>query len=464
VLHVVQTAAWDWAPPHMSGYPHLPGPPPQYQQSYDEDPQWPSYPPLPRGPPPHGQPPRGHPPPLPYGAPPRGHPPPLPYGAPPRGSPPPLPYGAPPGASGEPPELRPKALLGPFADVAESKKVRGRLRNQPDRTSSVAAFNAWFVRSRESHVCGAPVSSARCSATWLPPSCFHRIRRRRARRGTIPRASKQKDLAPLGWRWSRSLCCVFSTRASLSPLEAGTPRVARGARSPRSTCLASAVPLEDRHHVVRVLQKPPPETEGQGAKEGPKEPAEGAAEGAAARTEVSAGGDDGPAGEQVRVAGSLLFARYARMVLFCLWNPPWHVLRVLRVLRVTRVSILAFLWRTAPRFPRSAGACASEGGAPRLPGTPCRTGDGSRGQDDGRRNPRSVEGWEGWEGEDGWEGEGFQGFFSPLGEPSPGWPDPDESRGRQSSQPALRVPPWEVSAQTGAFSQQAPDWWRRNMW
>ena len=245
MLHVVQTAAWDWAPPHMSGYPHLPAPPPQYQQSYDEDPQWPSYPPLPRGPPPHGEPPRGHPPPLPYGAPPRGHP-------------PPLPYGAPPGASGEPPELRPKALLGPFADVADSKKVRGRLRNQPDRTSSVAAFNAWFVRSRESHVCGAPVSSARCSATWLPPSCFHRIRRRRARRGTIPRASKQKDLAPLGWRWSRSLCCVFSTRASLSPLEAGTPRVARVARSRRSTCLASAVPLEDRHHVVRVLQKPPP--------------------------------------------------------------------------------------------------------------------------------------------------------------------------------------------------------------
>ena len=138
MLHVVQTSAWDWAPPHMSGYPHLPAPPPQYQQSYDEDPQWPSYAPLPRGPPPHGEPPRGHPPPLPYGAPPRGHPRPLPYGAPPRGPPPPLPYGAPPGASGEPPELRPKALLGPFTNVAESKKVRGRLRNQPDRTSSVA--------------------------------------------------------------------------------------------------------------------------------------------------------------------------------------------------------------------------------------------------------------------------------------------------------------------------------------
>ena len=76
MLHVVQTAAWDWAPPHMSGYPHLPAPPPQYQQTYDEDPQLPSYPPLPGGPPPHGEPPRVHPPPLPYGAPPRGHPPP----------------------------------------------------------------------------------------------------------------------------------------------------------------------------------------------------------------------------------------------------------------------------------------------------------------------------------------------------------------------------------------------------
>ena len=304
----------------------------------------------------------------------------------------------------------------------------------------------------------------------VAPVCFHRIRTRRARRGTIPRASKQKDLAALGWRRSRSLCCVFSTRASLSPPEAGALRVARVARSPRSTCLASAVPLQHRRHVLHLLQKPPPETEGQGAKEGPKEPAEGATEGVAARAEVSAGGDGGPEGEQVRVAGSLLFARHARMVLLCLWNPPWRMLGDLRVLRVTCVLISAFLWRTTPRFPRSAGACASEGGAPRLPGTPCRTGrgsrygDGSRGQEDGRRNPRSAVGWEGWEGEDGWEGEGSQGFFSPLGEPSPGWLDPDESRGRQSSQPVLRVPPREVSVQTGAFSQQAPDWWRRNMW
>ena len=28
MLRVVQTAAWDWEPPHMSGYPHLPPPPP----------------------------------------------------------------------------------------------------------------------------------------------------------------------------------------------------------------------------------------------------------------------------------------------------------------------------------------------------------------------------------------------------------------------------------------------------
>ena len=52
MLRVVQTTAWDWAPPHMSGYPHLLAPPVQYQRSYHEDPQWPSYPPLPRGPPP----------------------------------------------------------------------------------------------------------------------------------------------------------------------------------------------------------------------------------------------------------------------------------------------------------------------------------------------------------------------------------------------------------------------------
>ena len=59
MLRVVQTAAWDWAPPHMSGYPHLPPPPPQYppphahrqpQQSYYQDPQCHPYPPLPRQP------------------------------------------------------------------------------------------------------------------------------------------------------------------------------------------------------------------------------------------------------------------------------------------------------------------------------------------------------------------------------------------------------------------------------
>ena len=151
-------------------------------------------------------------------------------------------------------------------------------------------------------------------------------------------------------------------------------------------------------------------------------------------------------------------------------NPPRRVLRVLRVLRVTCVSILALLWRTTSRFPCCAGAWASQGEAPRLPRTPCRTGggsryeDGYRGQDDERRHPRIVEGWEGWEGEDGWEGEGSEGFFSPLGEPGPERPDPDESRARQSSQPALRVPPWEVAARKGSFSRQASDWWRCNMW
>ena len=65
MLRVVQTAAWDSEPPHMSGYPHLPPPPPQYppphahrqpQHSYHQDPQWHPYPPLapPPLPPPHG--------------------------------------------------------------------------------------------------------------------------------------------------------------------------------------------------------------------------------------------------------------------------------------------------------------------------------------------------------------------------------------------------------------------------
>ena len=61
MLRVVQTAAWDWEPPHMSGYPHLQPLPPQYppphahrqpQQSYHQDPQWHPYPPLPPPPPP----------------------------------------------------------------------------------------------------------------------------------------------------------------------------------------------------------------------------------------------------------------------------------------------------------------------------------------------------------------------------------------------------------------------------
>ena len=443
----------------MSGYPHLPPPATTVPAA--------SCPP----PTPTVVPPRPAVAPLSAAAAPPPPPPPPPHGAPPRGPRPSLPYGAPPFATGEPPELHPEALLGPFTDVAQIKKVRGRLRNHPDRTSSVAAFNAWFVQSRESRVCGPPVSSAQCFAFRWPPLCFHRIRRRPARHGTISlRASEQKDLALVPWRSSRLSCCVFSACASLSRPEAAALRVARVARPARSTCRASALPLEERRRVVRVLQKLHPETKGEEAKQGPKEAAEGAAEGAAAGAEVWVGGDGGPAGEQMRVVVPVPFACHARMVLLCLWNPPRRVLRVLRVLRVACVSILALLWRTAPRFPCSAGFCASEGGAPRLAGTPNRTergsryGDGCRGQGDGRRPHGIVEGSEGWEGEAGWEGEGLEGFFSPLGEPSTEWPDPNESRGRQSSQPALRVPPWKVSAQTGSFSQQAPDWWRRDLW
>ena len=288
-------------------------------------------------------------------------PPPSPHGAPPRGPPPSLPYGAPPFVTSEPPELQPKALLGPFTDVAQIKKVRGQLRNQPDRTSSVAAFNAWFVRSRESHVCGPPVSSAQCFAPRWPPLCFHKIRRRPARRGTISPLAEQKDLAPVPWRSSRLSCWVFSACASSSPLEAAALCVARVAHLARPTCRASALPLEETRHVVRVLQKLPPETRGEEAKQGPKEAAKGAVEGAAVGAEVSAGADGGPAGEQMRVVVPLPFACLARMVLLCLLNPPRRVLRVLRVLRVTCVSTLALLWSTAPRFPCSADACASEG-------------------------------------------------------------------------------------------------------
>ena len=96
------------------------------------------------------------------------------------------------------------------------------------------------------------------------------------------------------WRRSRSLYHVFSTCASLSSPQTAALRVACVARSARSTCRASAVPLEGRRHVVRVLQKLRPETKGEEAKKGPKE----AAEAAAAPAEVSVGGDGGPAGER----------------------------------------------------------------------------------------------------------------------------------------------------------------------
>ena len=253
MLPVVHTAAWDWEPPHMSGYPHLPPPlPPHYppphahrqpQRSYHQDPQWHPYLPLPPPPPP-----------------------PPPHGAPPRGPPPSLLYGVPPFATSEPPELQPKALLGPFTDVARIKKVHGRLRNQSDGTSSVAALNAWFVRSRESHVCGAPISSAQCYAPPWRTLCFHRIRRRPAKRGTISPLAEQKELVPVPRRISRLLCWMFPACASSSPLAAALLCVARDARLAGPTCRASTLPWEERCHVVRVLQKLPPETKGKEAK------------------------------------------------------------------------------------------------------------------------------------------------------------------------------------------------------
>ena len=269
--------------------------------------------------------------------------------------PPPPPHGPPPFATSEPPEIQPKAPLGPFTDVAQIKKVRGRLRNQPDRTSSVAAFNARFVRSRESHVCGPPVSSAKCFEPRWPPLRFHRIRRRPTRRGTISPLAERKELAPVPGRSSTLLCWVFSTCASSSPLEADVLYVARVTRLARPTCCASALPLEERRHVFRVLQKLSPETKGEEAEQGPKE----AGEGAAADAEVSAGGNGGPAREHVHVVVPLPLARHTRMVLVCLWNPPRPFLRVRRVLRVLFVSTVALLWRTAPRFPCSADARAS---------------------------------------------------------------------------------------------------------
>ena len=79
MLRDVQTAAWDWEPRHMSGYPHLP-PPATTVPSASCPPSTPAVvPPRPPEalsapaaplplPPPHGDPPPR--PPLPYGAPP----------------------------------------------------------------------------------------------------------------------------------------------------------------------------------------------------------------------------------------------------------------------------------------------------------------------------------------------------------------------------------------------------------
>ena len=73
---------------------------------------------------------------------------------------------------------------------------------------------------------------------------------------------------------------------------------------------------EERRDLFCVLQKLPPKTKGGEAEQGPQEAAAGTAAGA----EDSAGGDGGPAGEQVRVVVSPPFARHARLVVLRPWN------------------------------------------------------------------------------------------------------------------------------------------------
>ena len=41
---------------------------------------------------------------------------------------------------------------------------------------------------------------------------------------------------------------------------------------------------------------------------------------------------------------------------------------------------------------------------------------------------------------------------------------PTNRGGVRVRSPLCGFPLWEVSTQTGSFAQQAPDWWRRNMW
>ena len=91
MLPVVQIAAWDWEPPHMSGYHYTRTFPPRHHSTL---PLMPTVHPSTRTTKTRS------------GAPIR------------RCPPPPLPHhGAPPFGTSEPPEIQPKALLGPFTDV-----------------------------------------------------------------------------------------------------------------------------------------------------------------------------------------------------------------------------------------------------------------------------------------------------------------------------------------------------------
>ena len=84
----------------------------------------------------------------------------------------------------------------------------------------------------------------------------------------ITPVAERKELALVPWRRSRLSCWVFST----SPLEADVLCVAGFTRLPRPTCRASALPLEERRDVFRVLQSCDQKRKVKRVKEYPRRP------------------------------------------------------------------------------------------------------------------------------------------------------------------------------------------------
>ena len=186
MLRVVQPAACDWEPPHMSGYPHLPPPPPpqyplphahrQPQQPYHQDPQWHPYPPLPPPPPPR-----------------------------PRrmacrcgASRPPCPMACPPSQRASRLSFNRRRCSARSPLWHRSRRCVGGCGTNPIVRPPLRLSMRGLYGAVSHMYVDPPVSSAQCFATRWPPLCFHSIRSRPARRGTIgPRASGQKDLVPV---------------------------------------------------------------------------------------------------------------------------------------------------------------------------------------------------------------------------------------------------------------------------